>query len=202
PGAPTYCSKNATQKGEHNAEDITIIEYKVSPRLGDDNTSNCADVVSVQVTYEFQNDKKERSFIYKIPFNHPHYEAVRQLGMYETETNMYKTILPKLNAILPQPISPQCFLLADRDTLVMEDLAAYGYRNGPARLDFDHCVILFKTIAKFQAASYKLSLDDPTLKNVISQTQLYQSNLVTLMSDKMFSLYELLCGKRTSMPPQ
>ncbi|KAK7601504.1 hypothetical protein V9T40_008945 [Parthenolecanium corni] len=188
--------KIATQRNEHNMEDdVTILDYNVSPKLGADNTSNSADVVTVQVNYEYQNVRKQRSFIFKIPFNHPHYEMFRSRGMYETETNMYKTVLPKLNSFLPEPISPECYLLADQDTLVVEDLAVSGYRNGAARLDFQHCVILFKTVAKFQAASYKLSLEDPNLLNKISRKQFYHSNAGTVMSDKMFPLCEVIMRK-------
>jgi len=182
--------KAAQTNGHEDA--VTILGYQVSSRLGDDHTSNTADVVAVQVDYEYRAAKRHRSFIFKVPFNHPHYEIIRKLGMYHTENTMYATVLPKLNALLQQPISPECYLLANHDTLVLENLTARGYRNGPTKLDFDHCVVLLKTVAKFQAASYKVGQLDRTLLTVVPQKQLYQIGAMAVMNDKLCSLYERL----------
>ncbi|XP_071633954.1 uncharacterized protein [Temnothorax longispinosus] len=73
------------------------------------------------------------------------------------EAHTYTKVLPILGSF-----GPQC-VYADKDTIIMEDLAEKGYVNCERRhlLDLDHTVFALKTLARLHASALSLKINNP-----------------------------------------
>ncbi|TGZ47600.1 hypothetical protein DBV15_03474 [Temnothorax longispinosus] len=73
------------------------------------------------------------------------------------EAHTYTKVLPILGSF-----GPQC-VYADKDTIIMEDLAEKGYVNCERRhlLDLDHTVFALKTLARLHASALALKINNP-----------------------------------------
>ena len=90
-----------------------------------------------------------------------------QLGAFQKEIEMLQTSLVTMNDLLNDlPDEKHCRLgprvlytqVGDPSFLVMEDLASLGYRMASRQdgLDLQHCLIVFRNLAKLHACSVAL----------------------------------------------
>ncbi|XP_018401256.1 PREDICTED: uncharacterized protein LOC108778541 [Cyphomyrmex costatus] len=77
--------------------------------------------------------------------------------LFNIEADAYTKILPNLG-----PFGPPC-IYADKDIIIMEDLAEKGYAICERRnfLDLDHSVFALKRLAKLHASGLSLKLNNP-----------------------------------------
>lgn len=70
-------------------------------------------------------------------------------------------------------VSPELFLSANNQVLGLEDLTESGYQPVRGEYNFEHTVLLFKTLAHFHAASYKLQQLDPASLKIASTETIF-----------------------------
>ncbi|XP_011882266.1 PREDICTED: uncharacterized protein LOC105569983 [Vollenhovia emeryi] len=77
--------------------------------------------------------------------------------LFRMEAHAYTIVLPVLRSF-----GPQC-IYADKDTIIMEDLAEKGYVNCERRnyMDLDHTIYALKKLAKLHASSLAIKINDP-----------------------------------------
>ncbi|XP_050455639.1 uncharacterized protein LOC126853689 [Cataglyphis hispanica] len=86
--------------------------------------------------------------------------------LFRMEAHVYQKILPVLGSF-----GPRC-IYADRDTIIMEDLAEKGYVNCERRdfLDLDHTIFTLKKLAKFHASGLAVKMNDPQLFDELTES--------------------------------
>lgn len=179
--------QNATPEKTSN---ISITNFKLENLFSSPEVNACTDVVPVYVEYLCDGKSLKKRIIFKIPFTHPRYDFIRQIGHYDKEVDMYENILPRLNQLLGSRLSPEHFLSGDRQVLVMEDLTDSGYQTVQDQYNFEHSALVFKILAQFHAASYKLHQLDPASLGIASTETIYRTDVLQKMSAKQFSLVE------------
>ncbi|XP_067006999.2 uncharacterized protein [Anabrus simplex] len=125
--------------------------------------------VSVLVTKSVRKDLA--FFVKKIPDDIPqHTEFIVSTNAFAKETRLYSILFEHLPVTMP-PWGPQCFLVRP-DLLVMEDLMEQGFKivGRLNYLDYPHCEVLLRTLARFHAVSIVLdeSQPDKTLIEIYS----------------------------------
>lgn len=169
---------------------ISITNFKLENLLSTPEVNTCSDVVPVSVDYSYDGKSFKKRIIFKIPFTHPRYDFIRPIGHYDKELDMYENILPRFNQLLGSRLSPEHYLSGERQVLVLEDLTDSGYQKIQGQCNFEQAALVFKILARFHAASYKLHQEDPTSLGTASTETLFRSDVFQQMSAKQFSLFE------------
>lgn len=101
---------------------------------------------------------KNINFFTKIPppISSPMYNFIEAYGAFKKEVALYTTVFPEMLDGLDKRCIPECFLGVENDVIVLEDMVHSGYTitDKSTPFDFEHCVILMKTLAKFHAKSF------------------------------------------------
>uniref|UniRef100_A0A1B6KR03 CHK kinase-like domain-containing protein n=1 Tax=Graphocephala atropunctata TaxID=36148 RepID=A0A1B6KR03_9HEMI len=155
--------------------DVTVLSFKVSEGAGrGDNYTSMLYRVVVSGTKAIEDGARtsewQRSYIYKrLPDSPTHRELYRSDVLFQNEVSFYKETFASLTQFqnstgLEEPFNavPKCFL-AEQDVIVLEDLKEKGFvmGNRKAGLDFQHCVAVFRKIARFHALSLAMKCRDP-----------------------------------------
>lgn len=145
-----------------NERQVEIIKHEYDDKVVDLGRNFASVVSRLRITYVDKTAQKStKSFIIKIPFLSPRYEQLRRTNIYSTELFVFDDLFPKLYAMNPQAqdenhFTAFCYHTID-ETLFLEDLGETGFisRTKIDLLDFEHCQIAMKTLARFHATSYK-----------------------------------------------
>ncbi|XP_046658552.1 uncharacterized protein LOC124352881 isoform X1 [Homalodisca vitripennis] len=153
--------------------DVTILSFKVTEAVGrGDNYTSILYRVMASGTKMTDGGPSEwqRSLIYKrLPDSPSHRELYRSDVLFQNEVSFYKEAFASLiefqsSTETEEPFSavPKCFM-AEQDVIVLEDLKERGFvmGNRKAGLDFQHCVAVFREIARFHALSLAMKCQDP-----------------------------------------
>lgn len=136
-------------------------------------------VSHVIVEYVDNDGVKTLSLIAKIPLSESDRPVYHQCGYYAHELLAYREILPKINALLDEPVTAEVYY-TDTSTkaVLMEDLGKRGYKAASHSTDqllaFDDCVAFFETLAKFHAVSHKVLIENPQLLDRIARNPSYE----------------------------
>lgn len=91
-------------------------------------------------------------------------ELVRAQGLFATELNVLRKVLPKMERILQRQLGPKLFYgLDDPKLITMEDLSVRNYitKDRQKGLPLLHCLLALQQLAKFHAASVAMCEKDP-----------------------------------------
>ncbi|XP_058443777.1 uncharacterized protein LOC131425710 [Malaya genurostris] len=99
-----------------------------------------------------------------------------QLNVFEKEVNMFRNIIPELTDLIRGEMLAARIFYATADPvqmIVFQDLNALGFKmadRSAGGLDFDHCAMIMRKIARFHASSMLLTASSVTkLKEVEKQ---------------------------------
>lgn len=107
------------------------------------------------------SDKCLQFFMKSFPERERTRVTIRETGAFKKEIGFYTKILPKMLSMglsLPYAECYHAHSENESDFLVLEDLCENGYRLTDWRngIDFEHCAVVLKVLAKFHAASVVL----------------------------------------------
>lgn len=105
-----------------------------------------------------KSETKSINFFTKIPppISSPLYHFIQAYGVFKKEVALYTTVFPEMLNDCDKRCIPECFLGVENDVIVLEDMVHSGYTMADKYIpfDFEHCVILMRTLAKFHAKSF------------------------------------------------
>ncbi|XP_043283579.1 uncharacterized protein [Venturia canescens] len=157
-----------------NDESIKVQSVTSKPAVaGGDNYMSDISRVHIDFTRSQTNHEatESKTLIFKVSFSKdsPAGEMGKECEVFETEIEMMKNTLEKMNKSLNEKdyrLSPRAYYtqIGDPSFLVVEDLAARGFRMANRRLglDLDHCLLVMRGLAKFHASSVAIYEKDPT----------------------------------------
>ncbi|XP_075226765.1 uncharacterized protein LOC142327521 [Lycorma delicatula] len=183
---PEWLSNNfikSALKSRNISNGIKIINIVVSRAVSKGN-NYMSDVYRVKVEYMQglgNQNLMEIPLIVKVPIRGGLSDKMIQFGTIDKEVMIYKEFLPELSLVLGEydKLTPKSYLSNEEGIIVMEDLSFHGYKmaNRTQRLDFDHCVLALKSIAKFHAASVILHEKNPELVEKVGKELFFHKNL-------------------------
>lgn len=91
--------------------------------------------------------------------NGPGLELIRAQNLFSTEVRAFNLILPAIESLIGQKLTPRCFYGSDNpNIIVLEDLAPLGFKTKDRQrgLSMAHILMVLDSIAKFHAASVYL----------------------------------------------
>ncbi|XP_054285914.1 uncharacterized protein LOC129002261 [Macrosteles quadrilineatus] len=171
----TFLQK-ALQRQEEKEPTLTIEDFsvKLAVAAGNNYTSQ---IFRVNVKYKSEDLHNSPSIIVKSPY--PHFQKIEQ------ETIMYKQILPKMKEKIKFDLGPTIYYSTQQNVLVLQDLTGSGYVmcNKFTQLDYPHCELVFRRLAKFHAASVALHSENPEIVEDLGKEVLYTegSTFVAMM---------------------
>ncbi|XP_032668296.1 uncharacterized protein LOC116842701 isoform X2 [Odontomachus brunneus] len=154
------CFEIIRKKLQQDAMDaFSLVDYEIVPRS--EVNGFLGQYFTLKVTVACPKsplETKNINFFTKIPpsINTPLYNFLQTYGTFKKEVALYTTVFPKMLDGLDKRCIPECFLGIENDVIVLEDMAYSGYTmtDKSTPFDFEHCVILMKTLAKFHAKSF------------------------------------------------
>uniref|UniRef100_A0A1B6I277 CHK kinase-like domain-containing protein n=1 Tax=Homalodisca liturata TaxID=320908 RepID=A0A1B6I277_9HEMI len=154
----------ALQGEEKEENKISLVDYAVEPAtsLGS-NYSSYLFRVRVVHTLKDSNQNSTTCLIVKVPITEGFFKEMSQLVDYfGREPIMYGNRLPIMFNKINHEFGPKSFHCPIKNVLVLEDLKAAGYVVGDKikQLDYPHCEMVMKTLAKFHATSVACYQDD------------------------------------------
>ncbi|XP_046679751.1 uncharacterized protein LOC124367145 [Homalodisca vitripennis] len=155
---------------------ISIINYSVQPAVAPGNNF-ASNLYRVNLYYSDESLKNMYlSLIVKVPSTKGFLgEYLEVMDLFGKERKMYDTILPMFKETLRKELGPISLHCPLRKGLVLMDLTEEGYKmcNKWKRLDFPHCKLVIKAIAKYHAASVLCYHNDPKLVESVSKEVVY-----------------------------
>lgn len=137
-----------------------IVDYRVESAVGKGN--NYASILlRVKVETKGKTKNNFESFLIKCLPDGVMKTLIQDAGLWDKEVQMYKKVLPLIEKYVGQKIGPKClnssnmfYDSTNEKEIVLEDLSKnYKMADRVEQLDYDHCVVVMKTIAKFHAGS-------------------------------------------------
>lgn len=160
----------------YNRPDLQLVDFHAEPatEVGDNYMS-----LIYAVKFNFKNNSGGSEMLpvmlKVLPRNEIRVKMINEGNVFVRDVNMYNQVLPAMEhfqrevaGLSEQEIFtpwPKCFACkADgkTDFLAMEDLKLQGFKmaNRKVGLDFDHCTLVIKSIARFHAISYGMFQGD------------------------------------------
>lgn len=160
----------------NNRPDLEFVDFdaKAATKAGDNYMSL---IYSVTINFKTKTGEKEvLPVILKVlPRNEIRIKMITDANIFVRDVNMYDKVLPALERFQREVVGlskdeiytpwPKCFACktdGKNDYIAMEDLKVQGFRmaNRKVGLDFDHCEVVMKAMARFHALSYGLYQGD------------------------------------------
>ncbi|XP_065222492.1 uncharacterized protein LOC135847039 [Planococcus citri] len=150
---------------------IKIIHWHIEKNAFPQSNNHTSELNRLLVEYQKKGKTFKKSFILKVPSEHPLYDIGIQFKLYEKEYPMYTEVLEEMYKIDGEHIGAKLYYSDDKYSLMMKDLTFSGYKvvDKVKQLDYHQCYLVFRKLAKFHALSVKLdrhSKISPTLKQV------------------------------------
>nr|CAD7576783.1 unnamed protein product [Timema californicum] len=153
-------------------EDILRQEYPLTVRVKDirpavsvgDNYSGQLHRVTLEVLEDTKVTEQRHLVVKTLPQSETMLRYMEEGGTFARETRMYRDTLPAMTRVLRgTPLSPQYYPSPIPNTVIMQDLAAEGYKMADRLrgLDYAHCVATIRALARFHGASVALLRDSP-----------------------------------------
>uniref|UniRef100_A0A1B6MDI4 CHK kinase-like domain-containing protein n=1 Tax=Graphocephala atropunctata TaxID=36148 RepID=A0A1B6MDI4_9HEMI len=167
----------ALQGGEGKEPRVKVAHFTAESALppGSNYSSH---IFRVRVVYKVGDSPLEHSasLIVKVPINEGVLKEVSEhLDFFSREPEMYRDRLTKMSKKVNQEFAPTYFYCPFKNGLILEDLKSEGYVMGDKKtqLDFQHCQFVFRSLAKFHAASVACCRDDTTFLDGIGDEIFY-----------------------------
>ncbi|XP_065222309.1 uncharacterized protein LOC135846891 [Planococcus citri] len=137
---------------------VAILDWHIEDNIAPGN-SHLSMLSRLMVEYQRKGKIFKKSFILKVPSTHPRYNFGIKFKLYEKEYPMYTEVLEEMYKIDGEHIGPRLYYTDDKYSLMMKDLSLSGYKTADRtqQLDFDHCYLVLKKLAKFHGLSVKLN---------------------------------------------
>ncbi|XP_054288251.1 uncharacterized protein LOC129003930 [Macrosteles quadrilineatus] len=155
----------ALQGGEDNEPKVTVNDFtaELAVAAGNNYTSQIFRVV-VKYTANGSEDKST-TLIVKAPHTQLQ-DMGAELGLsewFDKEPVIYNIILPKMKEKIKVDFGPKTYYSAQKSVLVFQDLKETGHImcDKFKQLDYAHCEVVLKSLAKFHAVSVALHSENP-----------------------------------------
>lgn len=154
---------------------VTVMKFSTTLAVaaGDNYMSR---VYRIKVDYVMDDEEKCTSLIIKAPFTKGAInDMFDESELYGKEPAVYNKLLPTMNFIAKFQFGPTCYNNSIKNILILADLKEQGYEmcDRYKQLDFAHCVYVFKSIAKFHAASVVCQKHNPELIQQVGKEVFY-----------------------------
>lgn len=167
--------------------ELLVKRYDCEPCAITPGSNYTSDIFDVRVQYECNGRAQTEFMIFKVPYVHKLYKRMRRVGVYEKESHMYTSIVPKLLEIRPLPALPRHYLLTESHVLVLENLTRSGYRLVDERpWNVDECLVLLRALAQFHATSVKLRQQHPLALEPAAIMTLFREDVVVPTVDTVY----------------
>ncbi|XP_046659457.1 uncharacterized protein LOC124353589 [Homalodisca vitripennis] len=162
------------QEEEINQTSIAIIDYDIKSVMPP-GSNYSSDMFRVRVVYSVGNSRQEQvtSVIIKVPVVEGVFKEIEEY--FSREPIMYEKQLPAMSKKINHEFAPKSFHSPLKNVLVLKDLKDEGYviADKFKQLDYPHCELVFKTVAKFHAASLACYHDDLRFIEGVSAENFY-----------------------------
>uniref|UniRef100_T1HHK6 CHK domain-containing protein n=5 Tax=Rhodnius TaxID=13248 RepID=T1HHK6_RHOPR len=136
-----FNSEGATSKGDNFTSSMKRIRFNVVLNSGKESVDSV-------IIKELPHLKYSR-------------ETWIKTGIFPIEISVYRDILPAMESVMAEvqdftePLWPKCIDFTANEKIILEDLTKYGYKMVKRKqaLNWDHCVLVMKSLAKFHAIS-------------------------------------------------
>lgn len=161
-----YLTDTILRRAFPTARRIQVVECKKAENL----INFSSEIIRLTVAFHEGDEVQNRNLILKIP--PPPASVVHllciELEFYHKEKQILEVMIPLLNEIpIVSHRLPVHYLTIDEGTVVMEDLTFRGYKTEPESrfFDLEESGHIFKAMAEFHAATYKVHHENPHLLN-------------------------------------
>ncbi|XP_065221388.1 uncharacterized protein LOC135846309 [Planococcus citri] len=137
---------------------VAILDWHIEDNIAPGN--NHSSMLSrLMVEYQRKGKIFKKSFILKVPSTHPAYSFGIKFEVYDKEYPMYTEVLEEMYKIDGEHMGPRLYYTDDKYSLMMKDLSLSGYKTADRtkQLDFHHCCLVLKKLARFHGLSVKLN---------------------------------------------
>uniref|UniRef100_A0A1B6MJK0 CHK kinase-like domain-containing protein n=1 Tax=Graphocephala atropunctata TaxID=36148 RepID=A0A1B6MJK0_9HEMI len=168
-------------QSEEGIEDLEVIQYKCQPAVPV-GTNYLSHLYRISIHYKTGpvGSIKSTSLIVKTPLLSGEMKRFLERGNgYQREFNIYNKVLPKLYELHSARLTAKSFPCPLHESLVLEDLHLRGYKMADrlVQLDFRHCQLFLKSLAKFHALSYAAHKTRPQLIEGVGKNLFYNEDL-------------------------
>uniref|UniRef100_A0A1B6HI31 CHK kinase-like domain-containing protein n=2 Tax=Homalodisca liturata TaxID=320908 RepID=A0A1B6HI31_9HEMI len=157
-GIPSWLDEKflaASLQGEQcNEPKVSIFNFKIAPPTTIDGYSS--DIFRVHVNYRREHCTQEQSkyLVVKVPDSTGLINILLGPISCEKEHLCYKVLLPKMMSKVKCAFAAESFHSIVDKVIVMEDLGKeYRLADRSKQLDFEHCKLVWATLAKYHASS-------------------------------------------------
>lgn len=162
---------NNILKGYKPSEPLKCLSFdaEVATQVGD-NFMSVIYATNIHLQNENTKEKETLQVMLKcLPWTEVRQEMINEMELFSKEADMYQNVFPLLENFqrvdlrLPESLVyvgwPKCYAAhLDRksDYLALENLKVSGYKMGDRKLglDFNHCALVLRELAKFHALAY------------------------------------------------
>lgn len=141
----------------------------------------CGEIIRAKVKFSRGGAvKTQLSLIIKCIQSSPVTDILIKSGIFNNEENMFLIVLPKIEKILEQTISPRCYFtcVEPSRTIFMDDLKPFGFilANRTKKLDLEHSTLVMKNLGQLHAGSMVFAEKYPEDANKLSKPTMLPSN--------------------------
>lgn len=154
------------QGGEHKEPTVTVLKFSPSLAVAPGN-NYMSHMFRVKVEYKVAGSEEEKktSLMVKAPFTKGIVtEMADRMDVFSAEEKVYTELLPLMREKSNHEFGPRSYFCPVKG-IVLGDLKEEGYVmcDRLKQLDFEHCEIALKTLAKFHATSVACYHENPEL---------------------------------------
>lgn len=171
--------------------EIQIIDSELIPGLSS-GENHCSVIYRSNVQFKWNGTKQRQYFIIKAPLVDGVLKQITEEGKFiEKEFMLYSHFFPTADDLIGNlGICPNYFPSKLESVLVLEDLRMEGYamRDKYRQLDFEHSLMVMKTLATFHAVSVAVHKKDPSLVLSIGEAYVFKgfdNTGFSFMKDKL-----------------
>ncbi|XP_046672146.1 uncharacterized protein LOC124362038 [Homalodisca vitripennis] len=159
---------------------VTIVKFSVKPAVaaGDNYMSHMYRVRVEYTVAESESGLQTTSLIVKIPISKGAImDVLDSSDFYAKEPRIYNELLPKFRKLVNCEFGPTVYNCPIENGMILQDLNALNYImcDKMKQLDFSHCKLVYKTLAKFHASSVACYHNDPELIKGLGEDKMRSS---------------------------
>lgn len=145
-------------KSDENNSNLTILNWNLDKGDIQSGANFCSDVCRLLIEYKKDDRTYKKSYFLKIPHTSPLHKYNTKYGIEIREFLIYSEFIPEMRVFHDtSSFAPKYYYADENYSMILEDLCTSGYRTTDRieKLDFQHCQLVFKCLAKFHAYSVK-----------------------------------------------
>lgn len=168
----------ALQDGDEGVPPVTVTKFSAALAVAA-GSNFMSRLYRIKIYYVIGKEENCISLIIKAPFTKGMVnELIEQCDFYGKEPKVYTQLLPILNSMVNSEIGPKSYPNFVNNAMVLTDLKELGFEmcDRYKQLDYPHCVQVFRSLAKFHAASVACKRDYPHIVDLVGQESIYTKN--------------------------